>query len=858
MVLKTEGRKRMRELLAALWKTADSLDNGALTIWINPGKLSLHMPARNILTLDAESVADLHDIAGNRNVYFGLGLRVEGLDEDRQGGKSEIVAMPGLWLDIDFYNPVAHKALNLPKDLDEASVVLDQMPDPSALIHSGNGVQVGWFFNKPIILDTQTRRTQAQKAYAAWQKPLIDLAAKHGWQLDNTASIQRVWRLPGFTNQKTDKPVELLYCDADVRYEPGELGLNMPAPRSAGEEKPKKKAPAPVPAASELVAEVRSSLARISPNNRYKDAIKAVLKGESMANPGERDRTLQGVCSTIAWFPEGRNADPEELAEVLRPSLQVWADEPGDGESEVKSIEQEMEKAVDKIRRNQEDYHAKQAERLPQLEGIAKALGVSLDGDDRPPNDQIIRHSMIQYRDSYYVYDYRIEQYTGMKTSKEILPLLRDAWEEGPGELAIEYENAKGEIKDKTLARIAKEYCTNTDKVMGDMTLLESSYSAEKRTFYEAVAQRRVTESEYNEEIDTWLRLMVGDGITKDGRQLVDLVLDWIAVVPRLDAQNSALYLDGFSGAGKGLLAQGLARLWHEGPPTEFELITGNFNNDISKCPLLHIDEGLEGQSRDITKKLRAILGRQNFSLNEKNLPTRMVKGAIRLIICANNSGVLNVGDTDYSQRDLEAIVGRILYIYAQKASADWLKARNKNGKLTYGWVDEDGIAKHCLWLYENRVVTPGRRFLVEGDETEMHRGMIMQGDTNSLVYEWIARFASNPGLVYQRYKAAQTIPLAQIGNGEIRVNAECLIECWDCYMKHALPPKSTRIGPALGKLSERVARLGPREDRHRFHVIKPDMIVEWCERHQIGNEDRIADNLEKRVDERNNEETVE
>jgi len=853
----------MRTLLAALWKTSENFNSGeALTIWINPGKQSLHMPAENIHTLDDTDVADLHDIAGDRNVYFGLGLRdARRLDEQHQGGKNVIVAMPGLWLDIDFFDPKAHKALNLPKDLDEASVVLDQMPDPSALVHSGYGVQVGWFFNNPIILDTPTRRTQAQKAYAAWQAPLIALAAKHGWQLDNTASIQRVWRLPGFMNHKTDDPklVELLYCNADIRYEPEELGLNMPAARSL-KETTQESTPE---VAGDLVAEIRDRLTRISPNNRYKDAIKAVLKGKSMANPGDRDQTLQGVCSTIAWMPEGRDADPAELAEVLRPSLQVWADEPGDGANEVKSIDQEMEKAIDKIRRNQEDYHAKQAEKRPQLEGIARALGVSLDGDNSDDdeelsNDVILQHSIIQYRDAFYVYDYRIEKYTGMKTTREMIPLLRDAWEEGPDDLTIEYTNTKGETKDKTFPRITKEYCTNTDNVMGDMTLHESGYSQKARTFYEAVAIRRVTEAVYNKDIDTWLHLLVGDKKTKDGRELVDLVLDWIAVVPRLDRQNSALYLDGYGGSGKGLLATSLARLWHEGPPTEFEMVSGNFNNDIAKCPLLWIDEGLESKNKDITKKLRTIIGRQNFSLNEKNLPTRMVRGAIRLIICANNAGVLNIGDTEYSQRDLEAIVGRILYVYTQKAAADWLDAHNHGGLLTAKWAEGDLIAKHCLWLHENREVVPGKRFYVEGDETEMHRGMIMQGDTNSLIYEWIARFASNPEPVTTRYRSEQGTALAQIGDDKILVNAECLVACWDCYMKHALPPKSTRVGHALSKLSERVARLGPRGDRHRFHVIKPEMILEWCERHQIGNEDKIADNLKRKMNiEPENEESL-
>ncbi len=854
----------MRELLKALWKTADKLNDGALTIWLNPGKRSLHMPAENIRTLDASDMADLHDIAGNRNVYFGLGLREKGLPENRQGGKAQIVAMPGSSLDIDFRNPRAHKALNLPKDLDEAAILLEGLPPPSAIVLTANGVHVYWFFKVPLILDTPTKRTQAQKAYSAWQKPIIALAAKHGWQLDDTASIQRVWRLPGFTNQKTDKLVELAYCDPDVRYTPEEIGIKMPEPRSAKEEKEETAAPAP---SSELVKQLTDSLTRVSPNNKFKIAIKAVLKGKSMANPGERDQTLQGVCSTIAWFPEGREADPAELAEILRPSLQVWADEPGDDK---KTIEQEMAKAIDKIKRNQQDYWAKQAELRPKLAGIARALGVDLDDDEATidisksekarvkdvPNEFFIRRSIIQYRDSYYIYDFRIEQYTGMKKPSELIPVLRDAWADGPDTLDIEYENAKGKTCIKAAPQIAQEYCTNTDKVIGFMTEGESWFEIKKgrSTFHEAIAQPQVTEAVYDEQIDLWLKLMVGSGRCKptkrfpEGRPVIDLLFDWIAAVPQLGSQNSALYLDGFGGAGKGLLSNGLSRIWHNGGPTEFELVTGSFNNDIARCPLLRIDEGLPDKRGDITKKLRSMLGTQSFTLNEKNLPTRVVNGAIRLIICANNDRVLNTGDADYSQRDIEAISKRILYIPTQKPASDWLEEHNENGALTTEWVDGHGIAKHCLWLRDNRKIVRGGRFMVEGGETGMHRQMIMGGDTNGLIYEWMVRFASDPDPVNKRYRSAQSMPLAQTGDGELLVNAEAVISCWDCYMKHAKLPKSDRIGPALGKLSYRTARLGPRGARQRFHAIKADMILEWCERHQIGNEDKIAANLKRKM----------
>lgn len=836
----------MRVFLRALWPSAPAV--GAFTIWIKQGKRSYHYPLREIVKITDADVAELVAETKDCDVYFGLGLRAEGLPGNKQGGKKDIIAIPGVWLDIDFYDPVAHKATNLPKDLEEASVLFEPLPDPSIIVGTGNGAQAGWLFQRPLMLEDNTRRTQVQKAVAAWQKKIIDHAASLGWHVDSTGTSQRVWRLPGFTNQKTGKPTELLYCDEFTRYDAEDF-LGLPKPRSKKEKEQKKKDRTFDADANDadLIAAIRQRLELVGDNNKFHSAIQAALKGESMADPGERDETLQGVCSTIAWMPEGRNADPEQLAEVLRPSLTVWADEESDDKH--KSLFEEMEKATDKIRRNQEDYWAKQAELRPQYAAIARALGVSFDDenqqDEKESNEFFLQHHIIQFRDTHYVFDYRLGRYSVPKTKSEVRTYARDAWADGPDELSVVYTNSKGETKKKQLPQLLDEYATNTDDVIGKMTKLESYYRPEKRTFYEAVARRRVTEGEFDPQIDEWLRLMVGDEKAHDGRPLIELVLDWIAAVPQLDRQNSALYLEGESGAGKTLLSNGLARLWREGPPTDFEAIAGNFNNDIAKCPLLRIDEGLDNSNNDITKKLRSYLGRQSFSLNEKQLATRVVDGAIRLIICANNSDVLIGGRTAYTQKDLKAIASRIFHVNARQEAADWLKKHNRNGQLTRKWVDEDGIARHCNYLCTTRKIVEGNRFLVEGDEGKIHHRMIMQGEVNGLVYEWLVRFASNPDPLRTRFASLPgKSVLAYIGDGQILVNADCVIACWDCYIKTETRPRSTRISQVLGNLSQGTRRLGPRNDRHYFHDIKPELVLEWCQQYQIGNEDRIHENV--------------
>jgi hypothetical protein len=824
------------KILSALWP--DAAKSGALTLWFTPTKLSFHFPV-STLPLSNDDVAELREQAdANKwNVYFGLGLRCEGLEPDQQGGKKDTIALPAFVLDIDFYNPAhpdAHVAQNLPRNLEEAVAVLFTAgtPDPSAIIATGNGVHVYWFFDKPIWFTSANHRVQVQKAYKAFQKPFIDRAAARGWQLDSTSTVQRVWRLPGFNNQKTGRPVETLYLDADVRYEPSELGV--------GDKFDDDPAPSP-PRQAVDVTDIRSALKSIKPTNTFYDAIKKVLAGESMAPGGQRDIVLQGVCSTIAWLPEGRHIDAAELAEVLRPSLQKWADEP----DATKSIEEELEKAADKIARSQEDWHEQQAAKAPQLDGIARALGKKT--GNGVPNSFFEHHAIISKRSTYYVFDFQLGRYSVPKTREELPLYLPTAWEDGP--IPMYFINGDGTKKEKPLTHILKHNGCNSDEVIGDLTIEESRYDPKERTFYEAMARRRVHDSEFDDDIDTWLKLLCGTHYDK--------VCDWIAAVPQLQHQLCVLYLDGVSGTGKGLLANGLSRLWTTGGPTPFANVLGDFNSDIVECPLLFADEGIPHRKGDVSSELRALVGSSKLTLNEKYMTPRKVNGSIRLMLAANNDEALLFGNENLSVNDLEAVVGRFLHVDAQREAADWIKANNSGGHMTRAWVEGDRLAMHCLALSETRQINPGKRFLVEGDETHMHRKLLMQGSVDGLVHEWLVRFASKPSVVATRYKGKQEPSKAIIADGAIMVNTQCVIDCWDGYMGDSRRPSTRKVGHALKKLATRTTRRGPRGDRSRYYVIAPEMVVELAEEMQIGSEDQILANVQASIAENENNNAV-
>lgn len=817
----------MRELFKALWIAAPPVP-AFLTFWFAPSRESIHVRVPDLDQLDDDDVAELQ--ARGENVYFGLGARDADLGPKRQGGVKNISAVPAVALDVDFFNPDhpdAHKAQNLPRDLEEfAAACMDGVPDPSALVMTGNGAHLYWFFSEPVILASATERKQLYRAFKDFQKPLIASAKKAGWQLDSTSQIQRVWRVPGFVNQKTGRPVELEACVTSRRYRLGDLGMKLPKRR---ETKKKRRL------ATDLVENVRAALRRLAmPNqkHRWREEILAVLDGRSMAPPGERDVTLQAICSIIAWLPISRGALAADLAEVLRPSLEVWADE----ERADKTIDEEIEKAIDKIARSQEDYKAKLEDRREELSGIARGLKLG----EMATTEQLEKHAIIQYGSVYYVYDFARQRYSPPKIQAELLTYARDAWADSP--LDLNYVNARGELKVKTVETVKAEYATAADRVEARLALQESYFDPDDLVFYEACCPLRVTEAERDPRIEEWMEAAVGEK--------ADKLADWAAVLPRLDEQCCATYLDGKSGAGKGMFAHGSARLWHTGPPTLFEnLISENtpFNAELAKCPLAWIDEGLGATRRDVTKAFRAIVGQQSFWLNEKGIPRRPVVGAIRLIICANNDAVLTGGISDLGVEDLEAVVWRILHIKVLESGARWMEEKNKDKALTREWVEGDGLARHILWLAENRDVVPGRRFLVEGDMTSMHRSMVMNGNAEGLIFEWLVKFGSNPDAIYRRYKGKNAAPMAYIGNGEIMVRTECLVDHWDAYMSksEARKPSSRVMGKVLARLAVGQKKVGVRgEKRHMFWKLKSDLVIEWSKANQIGDVETIVKNL--------------
>ncbi|MDL1900331.1 hypothetical protein FBR02_06135 [Anaerolineae bacterium CFX9] len=87
--------------------------------------------------------------------YFAVGLRRQGLERWRRGGKADILALPALFVDLDDHTPQALAKLR------------DFMLPPSCIVDSGGGgFHAYWWLDKPTVeLDRAKRMLQALTAY---------------------------------------------------------------------------------------------------------------------------------------------------------------------------------------------------------------------------------------------------------------------------------------------------------------------------------------------------------------------------------------------------------------------------------------------------------------------------------------------------------------------------------------------------------------------------------------------------------------------------------------------------------------------------------------------------------------------
>ncbi len=157
------------------------------------------------------------------DAYVHVGLSSSDYGPSHRCGASDVAGIAGLWVDLDIADP-AHQKPNLPPTQEDALGLLAGLPEPSLTVHSGHGLQLWWLFKELWLFESDAERSEAAELAARWQGTIRQRARVKGWDVDATADLARLLRIPGTTNRKGKPPVEVrLIGESEARYNPSDF-----------------------------------------------------------------------------------------------------------------------------------------------------------------------------------------------------------------------------------------------------------------------------------------------------------------------------------------------------------------------------------------------------------------------------------------------------------------------------------------------------------------------------------------------------------------------------------------------------------------------------------------------------------
>ena len=148
-------------------------DTGWLTIFYTPSRRNVWVPVTNAVP----------DLDLKQNCYLGLGIRRQPTDNHLTRGKADdIIAIPGLWLDLDYQSPGAHNTQHPLAQIEGAALsLLDAAPyKPSIIVHSGHGLHVYWLFKELVRLKNRDDREAIRRLCRGWQQFLREAGRDRG------------------------------------------------------------------------------------------------------------------------------------------------------------------------------------------------------------------------------------------------------------------------------------------------------------------------------------------------------------------------------------------------------------------------------------------------------------------------------------------------------------------------------------------------------------------------------------------------------------------------------------------------------------------------------------------------------
>lgn len=438
---------------------------------------------------------------------------------------------------------------------------------------------------------------------------------------------------------------------------------------------------------------------------------------------------------------------------------------------------------------------------------------------------------IIQHGNSYYIFvdgDYKAPVPKNMLFNAAFIDLSPH-----PQIEFYEVSNRDGP-KRKDSTSLVQEYGRIARRAVVDLCAQQTFFDYTSETIYEAPCPLRTDlKPERIPEVEEWLESFGSEKL-----------LDYISLITRLDIPMAALYLDGPRNSGKSLLAVGLSRLYSTDGITPLDEYYSSFNDGLTMNPILIGDEVIPDKLSGPkgSEELRKLVQSTNRLLKRKHLNSSTLKGAFRIILCANNDRLIPVGSF-LTAEDSVAVAERFFYLKLTEGPA---KVMRKLGReQCEKFITEDKIARHALYLRNTRDVNLNTRFLVSGGESSITQRLDysgVRGEILHFLYNVICEDGKIPVDDIFPYIKDPSAPGVALG-----VNAGSMYKNWTMVMGTEVRcPDLSDISECLKGLthSGTGVRIRHNGKNVRYRVLDTGKLISWA-RYMDFDEEAILEHLD-------------
>jgi len=383
------------------------------------------------------------------------------------------------------------------------------------------------------------------------------------------------------------------------------------------------------------------------------------------------------------------------------------------------------------------------------------------------------------------------------------------------------------------LQKLLHEYGSRCTTRM-DLNCDKTWFDVEEHVLVLSGPPRRNITPKFHEDVDEWFRVMTGRSSPKNakvrqsdastsnkGADDYDVLCDWLASVTQLDRPCAALYLQGAHSVGKGLFADGVARIWKAGS-MPLEDAFDDFNSLLSETPFVHIDEALPEHVR-ASVLLRKALAAREFVYKRKYMDAGKMSGCLRMLFTANNLDLFNKAKEMVKKEDVDALAQRFIHIHIDPASSAYLESISPRHE---GFVEKNMLAEHAYWLHEKRwaaIKARGLRFLVRGQNTNVSDVVATNSDSTSDCCTAICE-----AIVEQR-----KTDWFLVREGEVFVNTS-LLKRFLSIQNVSRGYSDVEVTRAVSSIANNTKKMRHNGKQMRMRSVRLESLKAWCDNKDV------------------------